>query len=115
MKFFHCLILACILPFIVAQAQWPNCLPSNARIQPIPADHILNKKTHRPLIIGHRGNPRNYQENTFDGFVSLLDTNVDGFELDVFLTKDDQLVLFHEPHTEVLPDFIFTPFVVLWR
>lgn len=99
--FYYYFILASILPLFSAQTQWPNCLPSNAQIEPIPADHILNKKTHRPLIIGHRGNPRIYQENTYDGFVSLLDTNADGFELDVFLTKDDKLVLFHEPHTEV--------------
>ncbi|EDV25134.1 uncharacterized protein TRIADDRAFT_56748 [Trichoplax adhaerens] len=96
------LILATILPLLLAQNRWPDCLAKNAHIQPIPAGHILNNKTHRPLIIGHRGNPRIYQENTFDGFVSLLDTNADGFELDVFLTKDDQLVLFHEPHTEHL-------------
>ena len=66
----------------------------------LPPDHLLSMKT-KPLVIGHRGNPRKYQENTLDGFKSLLQTNADGFELDVFLTKDKKLVAFHDENTQV--------------
>ncbi|EDV25135.1 uncharacterized protein TRIADDRAFT_56749 [Trichoplax adhaerens] len=95
------ILVVVLLSSVSAQTQWPNCTDKSGHIQPIPAEHILRQKV-PPLIIGHRGNPRIFQENTYDGFVSLLDTNADGFELDVFLTKDDKLVLFHEPNTEHL-------------
>lgn len=93
-------LLLFVLNMASCQMPWPDCWNGQGHIQAIPSEHILHQKT-LPLVIGHRGNPRNFQENTLDGFVSLLHTNADGFELDVFLTKDDQLVLFHESNTEV--------------
>jgi glycerophosphoryl diester phosphodiesterase len=60
----------------------------------------MYKKT-KPLVIGHRGNPMKYQENTLDGFKSLLETNADGFEMDIYVTKDDKLVVFHDDNTKV--------------
>ena len=61
-------------------------------------DNLFFTKT-SPLVIGHRGNPMLYQENTLAGYQSLLDLNVDGFETDIFLTNDKQLVLFHDVNT----------------
>ncbi len=54
------------------------------------------------LIIGHRGAPSLNDENTIDSFKSALSCNVDGIELDVQLTKDKQLVVFHDLHTHSL-------------
>lgn len=70
------------------------------QMRSIPADHLMYKKA-KPLVIGHRGNPRKYQENTLEGFTSLLETNADGFEIDIYMTKDGKLVVFHDDNTVV--------------
>lgn len=49
-----------------------------------------------------------YQENSLAGYKSLLDLNVDGFETDIFLTKDKKLVLFHDVKTLVGDNGILT-------
>jgi len=51
------------------------------------------------LIIGHRGAPSLAPENTIESFEIAFDNNVDGIELDVQLTKDNQLTVFHDLHT----------------
>ena len=71
-----------------------NCEAARREITTLTKDNIFfTKKT--PLVVGHRGNPMVYQENSIAGFKSLLDLNVDAFETDIFLTKDKKLVLFH--------------------
>lgn len=52
-----------------------------------------------PLIFGHRGVPLAFQENTLAGFRAAIALGLDGVELDVFLTKDDRLVVFHDEDT----------------
>ena len=56
----------------------------------------------KPLIFGHRGVPEEYQENTMSGFKRAVELGLEGIELDVFLTKDQRLVVFHDLHTERL-------------
>jgi len=55
-----------------------------------------------PLVLGHRGVPEEHQENTMAGFKRAIALNLDGVELDVFLTKDNKLVVFHDLDTERL-------------
>ena len=66
----------------------------------IPKCHIYHKKC-KPVVFGHRGNPKKFQENTLDGFQSVLGDGADGFEVDVFLSKDKQVVCFHDDNAEV--------------
>ena len=47
-------------------------------------------------IFGHRGLPRIYKENTFSG-INKAFRYCDYVEIDVRLTKDNQLILFHDP------------------
>jgi len=48
-------------------------------------------------IIGHRGNKTDYLENTLEGFDSILNMDgVDGFELDIVVSKDKQLLISHD-------------------
>ena len=54
------------------------------------------------LIIGHRGAPNLAHENTIDSFEKAFKNNVDGIELDVQLTKDNKLAVFHDFHTFAL-------------
>ena len=53
-------------------------------------------------VIGHRGAPSLKHENTLDSFLIALEMNVDGIELDVQISKDNQLVIFHDLHTQSL-------------
>ena len=48
-------------------------------------------------IFGHRGLPRIYKENTFSG-INKANEYCDFVEIDVRLTKDNNLILFHDPN-----------------
>lgn len=49
------------------------------------------------LTYGHRGFSSSYPENTMLSFEAAIEeAHVDGIELDVHLTKDDQLVIIHD-------------------
>tara|TARA_Y100001970_G_scaffold117782_1_gene146370 strand:- start:10 stop:819 length:810 start_codon:yes stop_codon:yes gene_type:complete len=50
----------------------------------------------RPIIIGHRGSPTKITENTKPSFEKALDQGVEGIELDIRLTKDKKIVVFHD-------------------
>ncbi len=55
----------------------------------------------KPIIIGHRGNPGNplnsrFIENTVDSFQAAWREGADGIELDVHLTQDGELVVYHD-------------------
>ena len=54
------------------------------------------KKTDRPLIWAHRGASGYAPENTLESFQKAIDLGADGIELDVQLTKDDQIVVIHD-------------------
>lgn len=49
-----------------------------------------------PLIIAHRGDLYKAPENTLPAFQLACKSGADGIELDVRLTRDDQLVVFHD-------------------
>ena len=49
-----------------------------------------------PLIIAHRGDSTNAPENTIPAFKNAISLGADGVELDVRLTKDHELVVFHD-------------------
>lgn len=53
----------------------------------------------RPLIIGHRGYPARYPENTLLSFMSALYYGADGVELDVWLSGDGVPVVIHDEDT----------------
>lgn len=47
-------------------------------------------------IYAHRGFSGNYPENTMLAFKKAVEAGVDGIELDVHLTKDNELVIIHD-------------------
>lgn len=53
----------------------------------------------RPLLFAHRGLNRKFLENTISSFLAALDAGVPGIELDVHLTSDGKLVVFHDDST----------------
>jgi glycerophosphoryl diester phosphodiesterase len=60
------------------------------------------KDVQQPLIFGHRGIQEEHQENTLAGFQRAAELGLDGVELDVVLTKDRRLVVFHDRDTKRL-------------
>lgn len=48
------------------------------------------------LILGHRGAPSQKTENTIGSFEAALSNNVDGIELDIQLTKDGKIAVYHD-------------------
>ena len=56
----------------------------------------------RPFIFGHRGSPEKSTENTIASFEQAIEQGVDGLELDIRLSRDKRLVIFHDPSLERL-------------
>jgi glycerophosphoryl diester phosphodiesterase len=48
------------------------------------------------LVIAHRGDWRNFPENSLEAFSSAIDMGVDIIEMDVAKTKDNHLVILHD-------------------
>ncbi len=65
------------------------CLPGLCFAEPEP-------QTDRMLVIGHRGSPGHGDENTVAGFRRAVELGADGIELDLILTADHRLVVFHD-------------------
>jgi len=52
--------------------------------------------TGNPLVIAHRGGAGLAPENTLAAFKQALDLGVDGIEVDVLLTADQEVVVYHD-------------------
>ena len=48
-------------------------------------------------VYGHRGARGVYPENTLEGFLYAIGLGLDGIELDVVISKDNRVVVSHEP------------------
>ena len=58
---------------------------------------IHNPKSKNVVVISHRGDWRNYPENSIPAIESVIRMGVDVMELDLKKTKDGVLVLSHDP------------------
>jgi len=58
----------------------------------------------KPIIFGHRGSPNLITENTIPSFQKAIDQGVDGLEFDIRLSKDKQIVVFHDAKLKRLSD-----------
>ena len=56
------------------------------------------RRSGRPLVGGHRGNPAEHPENTLKSFRSAIELGVDMIECDVHLSADGRMVVIHD-HT----------------
>ena len=51
-------------------------------------------------IYGHRGSKGRYPENTMLGFHKAIEAGVGGMEIDIHMTKDGEIVVFHDATLE---------------
>lgn len=65
---------------------------------------IETNPTPRPQVWGHRGAMDFAPQNTIPSFLLAQDQGADGVELDVQLTKDGVLVVFHDARVDDLTD-----------
>ena len=85
---FMCLIIFVLIFLMIYQlvfTQWKSSLPKK-----------LNQVNF--FYYGHRGVPTMAPENTLLSFQEAINNNLDGIELDVQLTKDQQLVVYHDKY-----------------
>jgi len=54
------------------------------------------------LILGHRGSPTRFRENTIESFEEALRSGADGFETDLRLLSDGVPVLYHDDEIDEL-------------
>ncbi len=72
-------------------------MSSDSMVNPINA----HKKGDKPLVLAHRGLVTEFQENTLSAVKGAMESKkCDGCEFDVFLTKDNKVVLFHDESLE---------------
>jgi glycerophosphoryl diester phosphodiesterase len=60
-------------------------------------EHFLNPL---PIVVAHRGDSKNYPENTLEAFVSAYHMGIDVIETDVHLSKDGVVVVWHDDTLE---------------
>ena len=53
----------------------------------------------------HRGDSKNYPENSLEAIISAIHAGADNIEIDVYKTKDGVLVLMHEPTLDRCTDY----------
>lgn len=68
--------------------------PSNKAMKVVEALHDPNTKY--VVVVAHRGDWRNYPENSIPAIESVIQMGVDVMELDIKMTKDSVLVLCHD-------------------
>jgi len=58
--------------------------------------HLDLSRFSNPLLIGHRGYPARFPENTLASFRGAIEAGCDMIELDVTITKDRRIVVIHD-------------------
>ncbi|MBQ3582725.1 MAG: glycerophosphodiester phosphodiesterase family protein [Alistipes sp.] len=58
--------------------------------------HLHNPQSRYVIVVSHRGDWRNYPENSIPAIESVIKMGVDMVELDIAMTKDSVLILSHD-------------------
>ncbi|MBM3131125.1 MAG: hypothetical protein FJ009_21185 [Chloroflexi bacterium] len=80
-----------------------GCVPRSPA-EPIAAPSATPQAARAILFVGHRGAAGEAPENTLAAFQRGLEVGVDVIELDVHLSRDDQLVVIHDPRLDRTTD-----------
>ena len=77
----------------VGAAAWAGS-KALANPQARPHKEVLNYS--RPIVLAHRGGCAVAPENTMAAFNHAADLGVHGFEIDIRLTNDEEIIVFHD-------------------
>jgi glycerophosphoryl diester phosphodiesterase len=71
-------------------------------LTPASADRpiVLAIPLRRVYIIGHRGAPHHFPENSLASYERALDLGANGLEFDLCLTRDRRIAVFHDPRPD---------------
>ncbi|MCX6420396.1 MAG: glycerophosphodiester phosphodiesterase family protein [Actinobacteria bacterium] len=58
----------------------------------------------RPKIFAHRGASDDFAEQSYESYTGAISQNADGFECDVQLTSDNEIICWHDDDTNRLTD-----------
>jgi len=103
MKYILTIIAVCLIGISIFSCNSQIEIANQAKIEAksiYKIDQLLrqlnNSNGSDVLVISHRGDWRNFPENSLEGFSSAIDMRVDMVEMDVAKTKDNQLVIMHD-------------------
>ena len=90
------LVLTCIALFVTScQSPAADSTADDNRAEKI-LEHLHNPQSKYVIVVSHRGDWRNYPENSIPAIESVIKMGVDMVELDIAMTKDSVLVLSHD-------------------
>ncbi|ANU13647.1 Glycerophosphoryl diester phosphodiesterase [Planococcus halocryophilus Or1] len=67
-----------------------------------PAKEVLNYD--RPIVLAHRGGSKLAPENTLAAFNRSAELGVNGFEVDIRMTNDEEILVFHDEYIDRTTD-----------
>lgn len=82
--------------FILVAVFAANQLYAQDRVNQI-REKLSSRDSHSVIVASHRGDWRNFPENSLEAIDNAIKMGVDIVELDVQRTKDGQLILMHDP------------------
>src|SRR3954464_1592775 len=65
---------------------------------------LVAKRRAGPIVIVHRGASAIAPENTLEAYAAAMDCGADGCEVDLRLTRDEVIVMFHDDMLDHLTD-----------
>ena len=95
MRIFKHLLATAVVAVLLASCAGGNAVREDKRAASIVAE-LRNPKSKNVLVICHRGDWRNYPENSIPAIESVIKMGADIVELDIALTSDSVLVLQHD-------------------
>lgn len=96
--FILCLLLACCMVrchSTVKESQVQEQIESTSKAQKV-IEALHDPNSQYVVVVSHRGDWRNYPENSIPAIESVIRMGVDMMELDLKMTKDSVLVLCHD-------------------
>lgn len=73
--------------------------------KPVPREGKKALAFDKPVILAHRGGLSEAPENTLTAFSNSAALGVHGFAVDIRLTKDEEIIVFHDEFTDRTTDF----------